>query len=175
MYSPCTCGDFAKEVDTEKYIVEKLTGIFSVRPQVWGYPLQPRCGTELKKLRIDYILLPSKPLLSAGWDLGPVGLECKKSGEKIGPPLSQMMDYSRAGWDIRDGYSILLKYIFLFPMERQGGPIASLMAQNRLGGVEVTHDDRLKFFSGEKVMLVCGPESQFEYRATNQGFKAGSR
>ena len=54
--------------------------------------VQPRPGQVQRTVRIDRVLLPKLKLVTAGWTHGAIGIEAKRSGEKIGQPLAQMAD-----------------------------------------------------------------------------------
>jgi len=149
--------DEQTSVDRLKHLLHEAS-IFNVFQEVWGeYEYRPHYK-ETKKARIDFLLTPKKVLLDAGWKYGAIGIECKKSNVKIGHPLSQIMDYSTAVFR-HPFHTVLIKtdFIFLWPLEKMKGAIASLMAQNRFGSVHEERPDtnwhRLRFFCGEQKVL----------------------
>lgn len=170
-------GDFADETasaaEFDRLIEE--TGCFRIYREVLGYPVQPRLNTELKWLRIDRVLSPTKKLLDAKWPYGPIGVELKRSGEKINLPLAQLLDYSRVVWRLPRGFNAVLDLFFLWPFEKQAGAIASIMAQHRVGTVETTRWDTLKFCIGELVPLRVGADGVINITPLPSGRKAGSR
>lgn len=150
-------------------------GMFRSYTEVQGHYVQPRIGQPLCTPRIDRILVPTGELIGQGWHHGPVGVECKRSGEKIGPPIAQMVDYSRAVWEIRRGIWIMVQWVFLWPMDIPHGPIASILAQQRLGNVQTTATERLMFHSGQQLIGRFCRDGTIDIRPGTSGCKAGSR
>lgn len=152
-----------------------IHGNFHVRHEVTGiYVPQPVPGT-LRKARIDRILIPTDDLLDQGWDIGPVGVECKRSHEKIGRAIAQAIDYRRAMFD-PDGdhlYDLRLDWVFLWPMRKLGGAIASVMAQQRVGGID-TDDESLMFRAGQDCLIELRGGGLAKINS-NQGRRVGSR
>ena len=119
--------------------------------------LQP--GNNIKQAyRIDRILVPTQKLYDSGWTKGLIGVEIKRSKIKAGPPISQMFDYLRCVWNSPKNIKVMLDYVFLFPLEKTAGTIASIMAQNRAGSCSLRYGEasewrRLEFFIGEQKVL----------------------
>lgn len=134
--------------------------------------------------RIDRILFPAKPLLDAGWPFGAVGVEIKKSGVKAGPVISQMIDYMHTAFEL-PGCSVIvmISYCFLFPCEKAGNAIASVMGQQRVGSgclqyPETSEYHRLALFTGEHKIFSYyfnRPENPIEIGKNNIGRRSGSR
>lgn len=84
-------------------------------------------------------------------------MECKKTGEKPGRPLSQAIDYTRSVFDFTHGFMIMLRWVFVWPLEKQHGALASIMAQNKVGGIQYEDKDFrdciFKFHCGEQVLF----------------------
>lgn len=150
---------------------------WQVHKEVCGRPTFTGLHQETKGLRIDRVLIPTPKARSAGWCFGPVGIECKRSGEKIGRATSQMLDYQRALWKLPNGdVWFALNWVFLWPARKLGGPVASVMAQNRLGTVSHYMSD-LTFDSGGHVMarMKGNGSHEFSTAAESIGRKTGSR
>jgi hypothetical protein len=148
------------------------TGLFNISKEVWGRFNNPLPFKDNKDHpRIDRILTPTTKLLDAGWNQGAVGVEIKKSGVKLGRPLSQCMDYLHIAWEMpRSKIVVNLNYVFLFPLGKFGNSLASLCEQNHLGGCLLQYGQdspyhRLAFFTGEHVVL--------EYRLNTGELKIG--
>jgi len=156
-------------------IIER-TGYFMIYREVRGFYLQPKLDQEPKKPRIDRVLVPAPSLIQRGWRHGPIGIEGKRSGVKIGPPIAQLLDYSRAAWLVEPskGLWVMLPWLFLWPVEKTGGPIASILAQHRVGTAEPTWNGGLKLASGEQV-LVRFDDTDLRIGAGANGRKAGAR
>jgi hypothetical protein len=171
-----TPGPWQTEVESEAALDHAIeaTGMFIIYRQVRGHYISPRPDTDAKSPRIDRLLLPSPRLQALGWEHGIVGIECKRSGEKIGRPISQMLDYSRALWAIGDGAYVHCKWMLLWPLQKLGGPLASVMAQNRLGGVMLDSWNGLSFHSGGS-RLARFKDGTADVRPVAHGSKVGSR
>lgn len=149
-----TSGEWKTEAESCAYLDNVLERIdkFNVYREVRGYYLQPRLGQQLCTPRIDRVLVPKAALKSAGWSYGPIAIECKRSEENIGPPLAQLLDYSRAAWQIQPGIWVVPEWTFLWPGPLQlGGPILSVFAQNRLGIAISTQYAALNLSSGQNL------------------------
>lgn len=176
-----TAGNFADEQAScvaLDNVLDKLS-CFNIYREVPGYYLQPKLGSELKTPRIDRILTPKQPLIDRGWSYGPIGIECKRSMTRLGRPISQLLDYGRAIWQIRPGYWIQPAWLFLWPLDGVAGPIESILAQHRLGGAWSGRWTALTLHSGQTL-------ARFEWDGTltigaglngagRNGRKAGSR
>ena len=83
-----------------------------------------------------------------------IGIEVKRSGEKVGKPLSQMIDYRRAGYKTRAGRFIVLDYVCLYPWEGAlGGPLLSIETQQHLGHAYVNPLGHLIVANGKNIIL----------------------
>ena len=151
------------------------TGLFRVHSEVRGTLLQPRPSQVDRGVRIDRILIPEQRLLDLGWKHGLVGIEIKRSGVKIGPPIAQAMDYTRAVWSLPYGFRVILDWVFVWPEDKQHGPLASLMAQNRVGTVTSTAWTLLQFNSGEQTLLHVSRDGTIRVGAGASGTRVGSR
>ena len=179
---PYTANGFVTETEAchaFDEVMEKSTA-FDARREVHGHYMTPRIGIEPRKPRIDRVLWPTADLLQAGWALGPVGVECKRSDAKLGPPIAQMLDYSHAVWNMGNGHWTALRWIFIWPLDKLSGPLASIMAQNRLGGIQPNFYPRkwlsgLTFHSGEQIMLRLTTAGFEVPKFNGQGNKTGSR
>lgn len=156
--------------------------LFTIHREVRGTFIAPRpAQVESRKdggllPRIDRVLVPTEHLLNLGWGHGIIGCELKRSGEKIGPAIAQAMDYSRAVWTLEPSkFRVWLDWIFIWPMPKQSGPMASICAQNRIGSV--TGDERHGTFqlkSGETSLLVAG-SGDVRIGRVSCGARSGSR
>jgi hypothetical protein len=131
---------------------------------------------------IDRILEPAAKLRDSGWNKGLIGVELKKSGIKVGPPLSQMLDYLRCCWyDPENFIAVMITYCFLWPLEKCGGPTASMMAQNHIGGCCLQYPTenewhRLVFHIGEQYVIEYKPNiDKVVVKNLVIGEKTGSR
>lgn len=153
--------------------------LFKVHHEVCGTLVGPRPAQTDVKMRIDRILVPKAKLLDAGWKFGIIGCELKRSGLKIGPVIAQAMDYSRTAWLLdpeRQRFRVCLDYVFIWPMAKQSGTIASICAQNRIGSAY--GDDRYTQFGlkvGETGVLEARNDGQVFVGKTLTGARSGSR
>lgn len=170
-----TAGGWATEEESASDLDHRLEGcgMFAVYREVAGTLIQPRFGQRERSMRIDRVLVPTSALRQRGWKHGAVGIEIKRSGVPIGPPLSQALDYVRGAWNV-NGIFIQLGAVCIWPVDKQGGPIASLMAHGRIGTASFGVHERLKLSLGEEVMFV---DSSYGIRVgqPRAGQKVGSR
>ncbi len=180
-----TCGEFEYETESVSHLSNLLTDMklgkdmmFNVFSEVKGlYEYVPHFKPSGKTPRIDFLLTPSIKFIQSGWKFGAIGIECKRSNEKVGPPISQILDYSRAVFR-HPNFNVLLKmdFIFLWPCEKTHGTIASFMAQNRFGSV-TEYSDSYR----HKLLFCCGEDRVFDYDfkssnvSINGKFKSGKR
>lgn len=157
-----TYGNWHTET-ASKAALDKIiqrSGLFRIYPEVRGCYLQPRYDQVGGPggVRIDRILMPTQELLDEGWVHGPIGVECKTSGVKVGPVMAQALDYLRSAWEIRTGYRFLLSWVFIWPLLKQTNFVGSVMAQNRIGAAWAKQYpdpswDVLCLYSGEVSVL----------------------
>jgi hypothetical protein len=178
-----TCGSWSDEKESACAFdrIASQTGLFEIHREVCGVLIQPRLCQVERSMRIDRVLVPTPTLLNMGWTHGPIGVELKRSGEKLGRPLAQMDDYSRSIWTMSNGTNLWLTYIFLWPAPKLSGTVASSLAQRRLGTVYPNNnrwsDPALRFFSGEVHILNACVKLDGTYlgKSDSVGRKAGSR
>lgn len=174
-----TIGNWATEIDSEAAFDAAIgTGNWTVYPQVWGTLVQPRPHQIDKRVRIDRILTPTSALLAAGWRHGVIGVEIKRSKEKIGPAIAQALDYGRSVWTLHQagGSLVWLDWVFIWPMPKQSGAMASVCAQNRIGTATPGFHGGIDFKSGEASIASLDSRRgiTINLNATN-GAKAGRR
>jgi hypothetical protein len=154
--------------------IDDLGGLFRVYKEVEGRYQYFRPTQTLKTPRIDRILVPTAELQLAGWDIGPIGVELKKSGTKLGPPLCQLIDYTHATWNLKGNW-IIPQWYFLWSVDKLTGPLQSILAGQRCGGVYKDQYHRLVFHSAFIIAKLAPGEVDVRPDNTNHGFKVGSR
>jgi len=174
-----TCGDWVTEKESAlafEALVEHSGCFKNNYHEVYGALMQPRPQQKDVRVRIDRILIPSTKLLDAGWAEGAIGVELKRSGEKIGRPISRMIDYQRAVWCLEPScVQIYVKWIFLWPVLGCAGNFASVLAQNCLGTVHTRNSHSLYFQSGAVTVLYIGDDGQPSLGFPKNGARTGSR
>ena len=55
---------------------------------------------------MDRVLVPMRKLKEAGWSYGVIGIEAKRSDIKIGPAISQCLDYGRSLFELAGGVRV---------------------------------------------------------------------
>lgn len=173
-----TIGQWPDEASSAAALDASLAEVdlWRVYHEVPGVLAQPRPSQQDRSMRIDRVLLPNQKLLGLGWTHGAVGIECKRSGEKIGPPIAQAMDYSRTVWTLPGlNVRIWLDWVFLWPMDRQTGPMASILAQNRIGCAYSHKWTVLHLKCGESNLIKIDQDGQIDIGDARNGQKAGSR
>lgn len=171
-----TTGTWATEEASASALDRRIEaiGLFHIYHEVIGTLTQPRPGQRDRAMRIDRILTPTPELRDQEWSHGAIGIEVKRSGENIGPPLAQAMDYVRGSWRI-NGVWFQLGAVFLWPMHKQGGPLASLMVHNRIGAAVPVGYDGIKLALGEEVVLSSGYGREVRLGRVKSGERVGSR
>ena len=172
-----TCGYWQTEPESAQAfdeLVEGLGGLFRVYSEVPGRIQHFRPSQNLQTTRIDRILVPTRKLRDEGWVYGPVGVELKRSGTKLGPPLCQLIDYSRAAWNL-NGSWVIPEWYFLWPANKFTGPLQSILAGQRCGGAFKDHYGSLVLHSSH-ILAKLHP-NQIDLRPENatSGRKVGSR
>jgi len=136
--SVLTCGTYAEEPGATEALLSIINrNHWDVQQQALGSMLHPRpevIGSG--ELKLDILLSPKRVLLEHGWRWGHVGIECKRSGKKIGPVIAQAMDYTRAVWGTPNGFLVMTRFVFVWPCEAPKNELASLMANHRVGSAQ---------------------------------------
>lgn len=174
-------GNFATEDEAKAAFDASIEegGWFKSYHEVWGYYMQPKRNSELKRPRIDRLLVPTKKLLKAGWKLGVAGVEIKASGKDVGPIVNQALDYEGAEWIIGEGEDIEgfifgCQWLFVFHLDEMKGDLASIMANERIGCAHL-RGRRMKFMCGSTNAVTWTDSENVEVKQINCGYKTGSR
>ena len=172
-----TSGSYLTEIDAAAALDAVLAecALWSVYREVCGSLCQPRPTQDDKGVRIDRVLVPNQRLISLGWNHGVIGIEIKRSGIKIGPPIAQAMDYSRSVWLLNGGIRVWLDWVFIWPLPAQHEAVASILAQNRIGSASSDQWSLLQLKSGEQNLIRISPSGDIRIGAGASGRKAGSR
>jgi hypothetical protein len=173
-----TLGSFVTEEESAAEFDRRIAvcPLFQkVYSEVCGQYIQPRICCEPKEPRIDRILMPSKVLEVAGWPHGPLGVELKASRLRVASAIEQCLDYSRAIWTIKEGYHIMVEWIFIWPWGGLGGNVGSLAVQNRIGGVWGNAYEPLRFEIGGPIAISWNRDGTIRSRRLAVGAKRGSR
>lgn len=167
--------DGLAEADLEDRLATFLegTGLFRVFRQVMGRALwapSPAAG----RVRADVLVVASRRGLEAGWRAGPILFEVKRPGRAIGPGLCQLMDYLACAWRLPNGIEILPAFGFLFPADKAHGPLASVMAQHRVGTSDLGPGG-LTCWAGEQRVVTVREDGTLSAGQTCVGRKFGGR
>lgn len=177
-----TDGSFVNEVDAWADLDARLTrcdGLFKVYSEVPGTLLQPRFDAHPKGMRIDRLLVPTQVLerrANRRWPFGVIGIEAKKSGHSIGPPICQGIDYTRTAWRLPMlGVVVKTEWVMLWPCHPMTGDIGSVMVQNRIGSAYAPDSAILAFNVGGTNILYVMANGGVIVKDYAGGSKAGSR
>lgn len=151
------------------------TGCFRLYREVEGEIFHPRLGVDKRSVRIDRILSPTVKLMDAGWTCGPIGIEGKRPAEKIGKPISQLLDYLRSVFELPGGYRVVLEWGFLYPFEAVVGDLQSVMTQHRIGVVGIRGGRRVVFDVGGRNVISIDADNVPAVNPSPAGGKAGCR
>jgi len=155
-------------------LIERLSGLFRMYKEVEGRYQHYRPSQQYRTARIDRILVPTSQLRKVGWNIGPIGVELKKSGADLGPPLCQLIDYTHATWNL-NGNWIIPEWYFLWPCDRLTGPLQSVVANQRCGGVYRSSHHELIFHSANIIAKLSSRNIDIRPDNTRHGRKTGSR
>lgn len=157
-----TTGDYVSEADAaadfdamvDDCACPELGRFFRVIREVEGTLIQPHAfSNESHSMRIDRIISPLPAAVASGWRWGCVGVEIKTTGVKIGRVVCQSLDYRRSVFRVGAGFQTVLDQVFIFPLHKSSGDIASVMTQNRIGNVFADKGNGLNFMFGGTCVL----------------------
>lgn len=169
-------GPWTDEVDAATEFDRRIaeSGLFQAPPrkECRGYYMAHRPNRRDRDARIDRVLLPGDRLRAAGWTSA-IGVEIKASTTKLGPALSQAIDYTYCVFYVGP-YPMPIPHIFLWPLRPQRGAVQSVMVQNCVGGISDGHGSPL-IFTLERQVIRVNDDSTFDVAASVSGTKKGSR
>ena len=134
-----TCGNFLTEADACSFFDSFLerNRYFFAEKEVNGrllFDSNPRDAGDGWNLRIDRILHPTKDAISAGWKLGSIGVEIKKSDIKVAGAIAQMLEHKRSLFRSRylNWNRVLPMVLALFPARQMAYDLGSIFAQSNI-------------------------------------------
>ena len=185
-------GDWQDEASSAAEFDRRIqaSGLFRSYAEVRGYYMAFRPNRQDRTARIDRMLVPTERMIDLGWRRC-VGVELKRSGEKIGRPLAQAIDYTYCAWNLADNARtravvasgakssipdmwIMAENVFLWPFPKQVRALESVMVQNAVGVIYETPRAPLVFQLDRKV-IVAGEDGSVRVQPPTSGTKAGSR
>jgi hypothetical protein len=171
-----TCGQWRTEAEAEEELVRFLEkhDLFVVYRQVAGEPLWKHHFQAFNALRADLLLLPDRRLIESGWQSGAIVIDTKRSGEKIGPGLNQVIDYTNAVFYIDGGVAVVPTFGFLFPVLGQVEAVASIMAHQHLGSAFL-EQAVLHFYCGHTRILSIAASGDIRLGNVPIGRRLGRR
>lgn len=77
---------FETEIESVDFFKEKFSpcGAFKIHEEITGTIVHPRPFAEIKKVRIDMILIPTAKMIGLGWTLGPLVWSVKRPEKNLG-------------------------------------------------------------------------------------------
>lgn len=171
-----TQSGFQIEEDAQKWFVDKMqeTNCFEVYGQCYGYRVfKSYLQEEQNTFKADAILIPTCSKIT----IGAIAVEIKKSGEKIGPGLSQLKDYLQCVFPVGNNIGVMPAFGFLFPCPTQHEATASWMQHQRIGNICIdTNRQLISFHIGEQELLrFDGVGRLVKCVEPRSGRKSGSR
>lgn len=174
-----TTGNYQTEEEAKADFLRHVNDDhWEVLSEVTGRAIFPKHDCDPASVRVDYVLFPKESLITSGWTAGPICIEVKRSGKKLGPVVSQAIDYMRCCFTVSRGqYSGLTfrpKFCIVFPLARVQESLQSVMASERVGHAHVGIDSKLRIYmNGVCAYTECG--GVFLRHAMKGGKKFGSR
>jgi hypothetical protein len=142
-----TTGHYETEGDAKEDFIRHVNDDhWDVYQEVSGQVIHPKQDCHATKVMADYLLWPKRFLVSQGWMVGPIIVEVKRSGYKLGPLLSQAFDYMRCQFSPIPGVTVKPKFCVVFPLSRVQETVQSIMSHERVGHSHVAEDGRLRIY-----------------------------
>jgi hypothetical protein len=173
--SMLTTGNYEAEEDASKDFIAHINDEhWHVEQEVTGEVVFPKPDCKSRAVRVDYALFPRPSLVEHGWSAGPIIVEVKKSGVKVGPVISQAMDYMRCVFNGPRGQRFQPRFCVIFPLQRLYEHMQSIMSDQRIGHSHVGDDNVLRvYLNGTCAYTETG--GVFLRSALKSGRKFGSR
>ena len=176
--SPVVLGDFETE-ESAKTALRKsatLNEYFNIYEEVPGWYFGGSPFGDKSTGRIDFVLSPKRCVINLGWASGFIGVEVKKTGHKAGPLICQMIDYSKAIFELPSAAGcvrVCLSGTCCFPHINPSGVLASVMSSHRLGVILI---DRFSTkIQINSTNIFSETNGVAKAKVTNCGLKNGSR
>ena len=176
-----TTGKYATEDEAKADFIRHINGDhWFVDGEVDGSAVFPKQDCHSINVRADYILWPKQSLISQGWSVGPIVVEVKKSGHKLGPLITQALDYMRCQFRSGDkespnyGVTVRPSFCIVFPLAKIQETLQSVMSHERIGHAHIGDDGRLLFYLNGKVVYT-ETGGVFLCDALRSGRKFGSK
>jgi hypothetical protein len=179
-------GQWSDEASAAAEFDRRITksGLFRSYAEVRGFYLSYRPNREGKDARIDRVLVPTADLVRRGWRRC-IGIEIKRSDEKVGKPLAQAIDYTHCAWNLADNENeakrddlpsmwMMVENVFLWPFPKQSRALESVMLQNGVGVVYEQPRAPLIFQLDRQVIRI-NDDGTVNVQVPQSGTKMGSR
>ena len=170
-----TTGKYATEEEAKLAFISHVNDShWDVLQEVTGDVIFPKIGCSRESVRADYVLFPKESLISAGWSVGPICVEVKRSGKELGPVICQAQDYMRCAFRAPNGIVFIPSFCVVFPLRSVTGAVQSIMSDGKIGHAYVDdRDDRLCIHLNGALAHTHG--GIFLRSAIRSGRKFGSR
>jgi hypothetical protein len=162
---PEACAEFDRRIAESKLFDRSFS-------ECRGYYMAHRPNRQERDARIDRILIPGPRLRDLGWTSA-IGVEIKASTTKLGPALSQAIDYTYCCF-YAGAHPMPLPHIFLWPLRPQLGAVQSVMVQNCIGTIDDSTHSQL-IFTLERQVIRLHDDGNLTVHASASGTKKGSR
>ena len=170
-----TTGKYETEDDAARdFIAHVSDEHWHVEQEVAGEVVFPKPDCKSRNVRVDYALFPRPALIENGWSAGPIIVEVKKSNVKVGPVVSQAMDYMRCVFNGPYGQRFQPLFCVIFPLQRLYEHMQSIMSDQRIGHAHVGDDNVLRMYLNG-TCAYNETDGVFLRSALKSGRKFGSR
>ena len=153
---------FPTEKTAQSSLIRQLqplqdSGHIRIYHEVRGHYFSSKPGCEEKSgCRLDFIIQPMQKMIDLGWE-ATFGIECKRTGDKLGRAVCQCIDYRHAVFEV-GGTKVYPEFLFLWPLSRQTSAIESVMSQNNIGTAEPGWNGGIKFQMSSQNVLYTTSE-----------------
>lgn len=173
-----TYGNYQTEEEAaEAFDMALPPNCFRVHKEVKGTPIYNNSYKRGKDYRIDRLLIPTKPLINNGWDIGAVGVEIKRSKYPMGDVINQAHDYTSTTWRLENGIHLMSSWVLVFPAALPVGFEAKIMGNLRIGNAMIDHWGTFSMYISSLKVFVSDAEGRvLEIKnGNNQCTRTGTR
>jgi len=175
-----TCGNYEKEADAESAFDNAINSdFFVIEKEVEGRRLfdDKAVSVDGQRVRIDRVIHPTDKAVKSGWQHGPIGIEIKKSGVKLGPVFAQVLEYRQSIFLSRllANTRIMPKFFSIFPTKSLQFDLHSIQNSQYILSCHINNWDKTIKFSTSNDNVLEFNAKIFEAKKFNPTLRKGHR